>query len=270
SAAQFNRAVVYIPVDSTKRYILDATNKYNMYNETPFELLNSHGLYLNMDEKTYDLLFINRTEPVRQAVYIEAEIKPDGKLAGTAQLSSFSYNRMQGIDKYKTDGEKKYIDYLRDDDNNLKISAIKMENMDVDTLPLIQDINFNLDLTGSDDNYIYFNTNLFTSLHNNPFLSENRHTDIDFGCLHSLVINGVYTLPAGYKTDALPKNLSMTMPDHSINFRSENRHTDIDFGCLHSLVINGVYTLPAGYKTDALPKNLSMTMPDHSINFRSE
>jgi hypothetical protein len=219
SLAQFNRAVVYIPVDSTKRYILDATGKYNMYNETPFELLNSHGLYLNMDQKSYDLLFINKAEPVRQAVYIAAEIKPDGKLAGTAQLSSFSYNRISGIDKYKTDGEKKYIDYLRDDDNNLKISALKMENMDTDTLPLVQNINFNLDLTGSDDNYIYFDPNLFSSLHTNPFLSENRNTDIDFGYLHNLAINGIYTMPAGYKVDALPKNISMTMPDRSITFR---------------------------------------------------
>jgi len=84
---------------------------------------------------------------------------------------------------------------------------------------LIQDINFNLDLTGSDDNYIYFNPNLFTSLHKNPFLNENRHTDIDFGYLHNLAINGVYILPAGYKVDALPKNLSLTMPDRSITFR---------------------------------------------------
>lgn len=219
SLSQFNRAVVYIPVDSTKRYILDATGKYNMYNETPYELLNSTGLYLNMEQKSYNLLFIDKADPVRQSVYIDAEIKPDGKLTGTAQLSSFSYNRIQGIDKYKTDGEKKYIDYLRDDDNNLKISALKMENMDTDTLPLIQDINFNLDLTGSDDNYIYFIPNLFTSLHANPFISENRNTDIDFGYRHNLAINGVYTVPAGYKIDALPKSLSMTMPDHSITFR---------------------------------------------------
>jgi hypothetical protein len=219
SLAQFNRAVVYIPVDSTKRYILDASGKYNMYNETPFELLNAYGLYLNMDKKSYDLLFVDKTDPVRQAVYIDAEIKPDGKIAGTAQLSSFSYNRINRLDKYKTDGEKKYIDYLRDDNNNLKISSIKMENMDVDTLPLVQDVNFNLDLTGTDDNYIYFNPNLFTSLHSNPFLSENRHTDIDFGCLDNLAISGVYKIPAGFKIDALPKSISMTMPDHSITFR---------------------------------------------------
>lgn len=219
SVTQFNRAVVYIPVDSTKRYILDATGKYNMYNETPYTLLNSSGFYVNTDKKDYNLIFLNKTAPVRQAVYINAQIKPEGKLDGTAQISSFSYNRISGIDKYKTEGEKKYIDYLKDDDNNLKISSIKMENMDVDSLPLIQDVNFDLDLAGSDDNYIYFNPNLFTSLHKNPFLNENRHTDIDFGYLDNLAINGMYKLPTGYKVDALPKSVSMTMPDNSIVFR---------------------------------------------------
>lgn len=219
SLSQFNRAVVYVPVDSTKKYILDASGKYNMCNEIPYELLNSSGFYIDNEKKDYDLVFLERPEPVRQSVYINAEIKPDGKLNGSAQISSLSYNRITGIDKYKTDGEKKYIDYLRDDDNNLKISALKMENMDTDTLPLIQDINFDLDLTGSDDNYIYFNPNLFTSLHKNPFLNEGRHTDIDFGYLRNLSVNGVYTEPTGYKAEALPKSISMTMPDHSITFR---------------------------------------------------
>ena len=80
---------------------------------------------------------------------------------GSVQVNSFSYDRIDAIEKYKTDGEKKYIDYLRNDDNNLKISSIKFENMEVDTLPLTQNFEFKLDLTGSDENYIYFNPNLF-------------------------------------------------------------------------------------------------------------
>jgi len=219
SLLQFNRAVVYIPVDSTKKYILDASGKYNMYNEIPYELLNSSGFYINADQKEYNLVFLDKAAPVRRSVYINAEIKPDGKLGGTAQISSFSYNRINGVEKYQTDGEKKYIDYLKDNDNNLTISAIKMENMDVDSLPLVQNINFNLDLAGSDDNYIYFNPNLFTSLHKNPFLNEMRHTDIDFGYLDNLSVSGIYKLPAGYKVDALPKSISMSMPDNSIVFR---------------------------------------------------
>lgn len=216
---QFNKAIVYIPVDSTKSYFLDATGKYNSYTETPDNLLNSSGLYINAEKKTYDLVFLQKTTPVIQSVFINAEIKPEGKMAGNVQISSPSYNRINSVSRYKTDGEAKYIDYLRDNDNNLKISNLKFENMDVDTLPLMQSADFNLDLSGSDENYIYITPNLFTSLGKNRFLSQTRNTNIEFGYRDNLSVNGIYKLPAGYKVDALPKSVSMTMPDKSITFR---------------------------------------------------
>ncbi|MDF2434413.1 MAG: hypothetical protein JWP44_4044 [Mucilaginibacter sp.] len=219
SRYQFNRTVAYIPIDSNRNYVLDATGKYNIYNETPASLLNGFGFYMDKENKKYELVFLQRTSPVRQVTMINADIKPDGKISGTAQLNSFSYNRINAVTRYKTDGEKKYIDYLRDDNNNLKISSIKFENMEVDTLPLTQNINFSQELTGSDENYIYFNPNLFTSQHDNPFLNENRYTTIDFGYKGNYFINGIYKEPAGYKIDAMPKNITMSMPDKSMVFK---------------------------------------------------
>ncbi|MGZ3754883.1 MAG: DUF3857 domain-containing protein [Mucilaginibacter sp.] len=216
---QFNRAVVYIPVDSTKKYILDATSKYNIYNEIPDDLLNSSGLYIDKENKVYNLIFLKKESPVKQVTLINAEIKPEGKLSGTAQISSPSYARIKTIKRYNTDGEKKYIDYLRENDNSLKIASVKFGDMQVDTVPLLQNIEFTLDLTSSDGNYIYFNPNLFTSLHNNPFKSENRDTNIDFGYLRDYQISGNYKIPVGYKVEALPKSIAMTMPDKSIVFR---------------------------------------------------
>jgi Domain of Unknown Function with PDB structure (DUF3857) len=219
SAIQFNRAVVYVPIDSNKRYIMDATGKYNIYNQTPAQLLNSSGLWIDKSKKGYDMFFIKNDEPIRQVVLISGDIKANGKLEGTAQISNSSYNKINAIEKYKKEGEKKYIDYLRDNDNNLSVSSIKMENMDVDTLPLIQNLDFKLDLAGSDENYIYLNPNIFTSLKSNPFLSETRMTDIDFGYLRNYSINGVYKVPAGYKIDALPKSMTIIMPDKSVSFK---------------------------------------------------
>jgi hypothetical protein len=216
---QFNRAVVYVPVDSTRRYIIDATSKYNVYNEIPHNLLNSYGLYIDKENKKFDLVHLEKQLPSRQTIYVNAEIKPDGKVGGQAQISSFSYNRLNSIQQFKTDGEKKYIDFLRDNDNNLKISSLRFENMEVDTLPLMQKMDFSLDLTGSDNNYIYFNPNLFTSLRTNPFLSENRFSDIDFGCRNYYNVNGVYKIPAGFKPEALPKSMTIVMPDQSISFK---------------------------------------------------
>jgi hypothetical protein len=213
---QFNSAVAYIPVDSAKYYVLDATSKYNLYNQIPSNFLNSFGLSLDNENKAYDLQFLQQPEPVRQIVLINAEIKPDGKMAGTADVSSFSYNKMNYTKKYKTDGEKKYNDFIREDNNNLKISSLTFENMDVDTLPLRQKINFNLELTSGDENYIYFNSNLFTGLKTNPFLAENRFTDIDFGYRDNYAITGIFKIPAGYKVDVLPKSISMAIPDGTV------------------------------------------------------
>jgi hypothetical protein len=216
---QFNRAVVYVPIDSTRNYVLDATSKYNIYNELPDNLLNSDALYIDKEKKQYDMVYLERKDPIRQIVIVRGEVKPDGKMDGTAQISSFGYNRIHTLSRYKTDGEQKYTDYLRENNNNLKVTSLKFDNMEIDTLPLTQNINFNLDLTSSDDNYIYFVPNIFSSLRTNPFLSENRRTDIEFGYRNSYSIMGTYILPANYKIDALPKSATMTMPDGSITFK---------------------------------------------------
>jgi len=219
STRQFNRAVVYYPVDTASYYVMDATGKYNVYNETPAELLNSSGLYIDKAHDKYDIISLSKDVPVRQSIYITADIKPTGKIEGTAQIANTSYNRINEIEKYKKDGEKKYIDYLRNDDNNMKISSIKFDNMEIDTLPLTLNVNFSMDMAGSDENYIYLNSNLFNAIKSNPFLSENRTTNIDFGFGRNYAVNCVYKLPAGFKTDAIPKSINIVMPDKSISFK---------------------------------------------------
>jgi len=219
SVREFNRAVVYVPIDTANYYVLDASGKYNIYNEKPSELLNSFALWLDKSKDSYGTLTIKRDMPVRQVVLINADIKAGGKLDGTAQISSSSYDRINAVTKYKTDGEQKFFEYLSNGDHNMKISSVKFENMQVDTLPLTQNITFGLDLAGSDETYIYLNPNIFTPLKSNPFLAENRQSDIYYAYLHSYSINGVYKIPAGYAVNALPKSVSMVMPDKSIAFK---------------------------------------------------
>jgi len=91
--------------------------------------------------------------------------------------------------------------------------------MNVDSLPLLQDIDFSIDFGGPDANYIYFTPNLFNTLQKNPFTTAERWSDIDFGYRDNLVINGTFSVPAGYKVDAMPKNMSLIMPDTSITFK---------------------------------------------------
>jgi hypothetical protein len=219
SRYKFNKTVTYIPIDTATYYIADASNKYADYKIIPSDVLNSFGLYINPASESGDVTFLQKKTPARQVVLVNAEITPEGTMTGTAQLNSFSYNRLKALELYKGHGEKEYLENLCDGDNSIKVASVKMDNLDIDSLPLIQNIKFNKDLVGSDAGYIYVNPNFFTNLHSNPFLSETRSSDISFGYLNTFQLSGIYKVPAGYKVDALPKSTTISLPNSTIIFK---------------------------------------------------
>ncbi len=217
--AHFDNVLVYIPIDTLKKYVLDATDKFNLYNTIPYNYLDIYGFSLDEDKGEYNFVFLDSVEPVSQSVFLNAAISGDGKMNGTLERTSYAYNKINALRKYKTDGEEKYIKFLCDSNNNIKLQAVKLKDMEVDSLPLTLNANFNVDLGGVTDGYIYFKTNLFMTMGANPFLSENRFSDIDFGYRDNYSVNGIYKIPNGYKIDALPKSVTIVMPDRSIIFK---------------------------------------------------
>ena len=217
SAAALNRTVVYYPVDSTKYYVLDASNPYNSYKNIPADLMGLDALLIDPDKKEYKSLTIN-TGPANEAIFINGQINTDGRLEGTAQVSSSAYCREQHLDRYNMLGRQKFMYQLESEYKSLKITSIKLDNIEQDTLPLVQNYSFHYQLTEPDGDYMYFTPNLFSGFENNPFLSDKRVSNINLGCLFSYSINGRYTIPAGYKIDALPKSTIVKMPDDNIVF----------------------------------------------------
>lgn len=215
---QVNDLVTYVPVDSTKYYLLDATDKYNTYNQIPYDLLNSYGLCLDKERNKYDVIFIDTKTPSRNVTFVNGEIGADAKMKGTGEIGSYGYNRIGNLEIYKTTDEKKYKEFLAENDNNLKLSNLKLENTEIDTLPLKQSFDFTYDLNNT-DKYIMFSPNIFTSLHDNPFLNDTRSSEIDFGYANNHMIYGRYKLPDGYTIESLPKDANIVMADKSIRFK---------------------------------------------------
>ncbi|MFB9841950.1 DUF3857 domain-containing protein [Mucilaginibacter ginsenosidivorans] len=222
---QINNLVAYVPVDSNRYYVLDATNKYNVYNQVPYEFLNSYGLCLNRDADKYEMVYMENKTPSKDVIIIVADINPDAKMKGTGQIASYGYRRTQDLELYKTLGDQKFNEYLTGRDNNVKITNLKLSNMQADTLPFEQNFDFSYDLNNS-DNYLFFTPNIFTPLHDNPFLSESRTSPIDFGFGSSHVISGRYKLPPGYAVESLPKSVNIVMADKSIKFRRSLENQD--------------------------------------------
>lgn len=234
SFSQINKVALYIPIDTTRYYVLDASDKYNVYNEVPADMLNTKGLQV-FPKNAFGSKFVDlkNNKPATHAVTVDAVIKPDGNVAGTAKVVGNSYVRATFHQLYDIVGQKKFEESLSGGVNNIKIAKLDFENMAADSLPLVQNISFSMDSPGSDETYIYFNPNIFTPLETNPFINPERFSDIDLGYLSLFVINGHYKLPAGYKIDVMPKNVRISMEDKGITFSKvqEEKNGYLDMNC---------------------------------------
>lgn len=214
-----NSTVVTIPVDSTRRYVLDASNKYNFYDQVPPNIVNTYAIQIDLDQKLWKAIALENDVPARKLTTIDATIQPDGKIKGTASISSDSYYKSEILRLYNKLDRKTYLDSAFNQRNNIKINSFKIDSIKENKEALTQDISFTADFSTGDDSYLYCNTNLFSVTDDNPFKSEQRFSDIDLGYLADYGMNGIYRIPAGYRVDVLPKNITIIMPDRSIIFR---------------------------------------------------
>lgn len=228
--SSFNKTIVYAATGPDKTYLLDAADKYNNYNDIPLDLLNLNGIWINENDNIINNATIVNNVPAIQTIYTEADIKPDGTMEGNSTITGYSYNKSKLLRVFDLLGKQKYIDSLEKEHSSLKINSFVQQNAENDTLPLIQDINFKVDLPGSDEHYIYFSPTLFSPLEKNPFISEQRLSDIDFLYCSSYKMQGVYRIPAGYKVVAMPPNKTLTTQDSSITFQRIGAEED---GAIH-------------------------------------
>ncbi len=218
SITNFNKTMVYCPIDSVNNYVLDASSAYNTYNNTPFDLMGVDALLIDPSKKKF-AIFQVKNKPIKISDLIEGSINSDGEFHGNAQTSNSANDRETDLREYNELGEKKYTDQVQSKYNGLKITSLKFENVDDDTLPLIQNFTFSYNLATSDGGYMYFTPNILNETKTNPFLSETRIADIDFRGMYNISINGRYTMPQGFKIEVLPKSMILKMPDNSITFK---------------------------------------------------
>jgi hypothetical protein len=148
-------------------------------------------------------------------VLLQGEIDKEGKLNGEVSINSYDYARLDRITTARK-GKKDFTEKFFSSNNpGVTIDSISLENIEADSLPLVQRVYFNQQLNSSGE-YQYFSTNLFTGLEKNPFVSDQRISDIFFGFLQNHTIIANIAIPDGYTFEELPKNMKMIMPDTSI------------------------------------------------------
>jgi hypothetical protein len=213
--SQFNKVMAYVQIDE-KIYVLDATEMNTPSYLIPDEVMDSEGLViekLDNFEGGWRVLWDNEHR-MEKNIFVYASLDDKGMMKGNATITSKDYAKAKLLPLLKTGTDK-----LKE---NLHVSAeIKIDSFVVtnenDESPLIQAFGFSLPASSTND-YHYFSTNLFTGLDKNPFIADERATDIFFGPKQSYLLTCNISIPEGYELENVPKNIRMITPDTSIVF----------------------------------------------------
>jgi hypothetical protein len=209
---QFNNTMACAVIDN-KRFILNAADKYNPAYLIPYDVLNNEGFIVDKDNGGWISLEDDK-DMFKSVVSIFSEVEPDGIMKGDATIFSFGYCKNPRVKKWKED-KTAFEELFSKSFTGMKINDMQVENENIDTMPLQQKVNFSMPLSSSGD-YEYFSINLFQGLEKNPFIADERFSDIDFGYRQSYTLVGKIYIPDGFEFDELPKNIKMIMPDTSI------------------------------------------------------
>jgi Domain of Unknown Function with PDB structure (DUF3857) len=213
---KFNKVMAYVEIDE-KVYVLDASEKDMPVHLIPHDVLMTEGLVISKIE-TFEWgwkLLSDRTGSAKNMILINGQIDETGKMTGQASINSFDYARLGPAALVKK-GKDKFMEQLsKEAGAGITIEEVNFENAESDSLPLIQKVKFNQTLSSSGE-YSYFSANLFTGLEKNPFIADERFSDVFFGINQSYIIVANFVIPEGASFEELPKNMKMIMPDTSI------------------------------------------------------
>lgn len=209
---QFNNTMACVEIGD-KKYILNAADKYNPASLVPYDVLNTQGFIVDNTKGGWINLYDDK-DTYKNIVSFFAQITPQDSMTGNVTIYSYDYAKNRRVKRWKED-KSSFVDYLTQSKNGLEINDISVTGLNKDSEPLIQKFNFSMPVNSSGD-YEYFNINLFQGLEKNPFIADERRTDIEFNYKQDFVITGKIFIPDNYQFDALPKNMKMIMPDSSI------------------------------------------------------
>ena len=229
SLNQFNVVQAYVNLGG-KTFTLDATDRISSYKLIPESVANTAGFVVEGEGGKWINLIDHHK--YRMMAAIHGDIDSTGIMKGNCLINSIDYAKKGRTMAWKKDKEKFKLAYLNAPGIAIKIDDLTVNNAETDSLPLEQKVLFTQILNGSGE-YKYFTANLFSGFDKNPFLEDERMTDVDFGYQQEYNIFGSFSIPDGYVFEELPKNISMIMPDTSIIF---NRYMQVEDNLLNERI----------------------------------
>jgi hypothetical protein len=212
---QFNEVLAYVEIDG-KFYVLDGTDKYTPSGMIPRNVMATEGFVLDPSSETSFRItqLWDDSHVDKNVVVFQAAIDAAGVMKGHATITSRDYGRTRRAPRLKNREE--FVTQFISKKDEYAVDGFTLKNEEVDSLPLIQDFDFNGNVKGSGE-YSYFSTNMFSGLGPNPFIADQRVADVFFGTNQSYQVIASIKIPEGYEFEELPKNMRMTLEDNSLS-----------------------------------------------------
>jgi len=217
SFGQLNGIDVIAMIDSSKYYLLDASLDNQPLDCPPFNILNREALLLQHGNIQW--LMVNDDRSLfKQSSSIICDIGNNGLMEGGASIQHYNYAKQYVLDTSGQKEERPEEKFFNRKTQGLTITTDEKITGENDDDPLFETINFTYEPQQTNEFYFY-NPSFMLPLPANPFISEKRSTDIDFGCKQEMITTLQISLPASFEKDNLPSGISLMTPDSSLMFK---------------------------------------------------
>lgn len=211
---QFTSVIGCVKINAVRHY-LDATDKLTPIHIIPNELLNTTAFIVH--KKNGGLVTIaDSSLAYREAVFTDLKITDDGTVAGKTKVVSSEYAKVEKQHEYSGNRNEFINDHFKKEKIAIDIKKLDISGTDSDSLPFTQECEFSAKL-GASGAYNFLPLNLFSGFVSNPFISDNRFSNINFGYKRSINIITEILLPATFSVEELPKAIRLSNQEKDIS-----------------------------------------------------
>ena len=207
--SNFNFTITRLNIND-KTYLLDVTEKENVFGVLPRYCLNDKGLVVKEGEEEWVTL-----TPFKQNVKMttsKMKLSEDGILTGSVTIKRKGYLAWDFKEDLDEEGENEYTD---DFEKTMENWIIEDHTLDVaDSYSVNEEIDVEVEGQVEDlGNLIYVNPMIVGATEENPFKGTERLYPVDFGIPFSEILTTEITIPEGMEVETLPEKSSVGLPN---------------------------------------------------------